>query len=170
MEPITIISFILGVAVGGIIMNYICNQISESAPFLEKMISNSEAITLMNNRVRPAGESVSGHISLNVLLSYVDNISKTSKKNSTTLSGFEFYFARYGSNKETEEAKVSNKMTFFLYPTVDIDGDHVPYDPVASRRGNIVKFIDIMESGNNGDNKVALNKSHMSPPRGFTFL
>ena len=167
METTTIISFLLGVAIGSGVMYYICKSTSAATDISRNLIPNSEAIELLNNRERAESESVSGHLPLDVLLSYFDYIAEASKSNSIVLSGFEFYFAKYG---EREDNRESNKMTFFLYPTVKINDDHVPFDPVASRINSIVKFVDIMADGNNGENLVALNKSNMSPPRGHTVL
>ena len=167
MEATTIIFFLLGVAIGSGVMYYICRSTSKSVDLDNNLISNNEAIELLNNRVRTDLESVSGHLPLDVLLSYFDYISKESEANLIELSGFEFYFGEYG---EREDRRESNKMTFFLYPTVNIDGHHVPFDPIASRVDGIVRLVDIMADGNNGENLVALNRSNMSPPRGQTIL
>ena len=88
-----------------------------------------------------------------------------------TLSGLEYYFAKYDNDVINGDST-----TIVIYPTYkDSNNNHVPFDPFISTNSAPVNVVDLYRdttsnrtSHRNFTSKHVLDKSNMSPPRQAT--
>ncbi len=172
-----------GALVGGIIAYYLCQQ-SSSGPTVDlsrHLISNSEAIAnIMNKQTDGSNDAIiSGHIPLNILLPYLQMLEEESRTAEKKVAGIEFYFTRYEEQVLQQNGNTLDNqrydLSFLLYPTCEIDGEFIPFDPIASK-GKLVTLkslkanpVATRDGADSPNEYVALNRVNMSPPRGHTW-
>ena len=167
----SLLPFVIGVVVGGITYFFICRSqnATPSVPIANKLISNKMALDMISNYSCSNGDdTVSGHLELGVLLTYINQISSQCTSIGMTMSGLEYYFARYD-----EDAVNDSRSTIVIYPTFeDANGNHVPFDPYESTNGSPVTVVALNATALGSRNGSArwtrnfvLDKSNMSPPR-----
>lgn len=167
----SLIPFLIGVVVAGVTYYFICkNQNSmPSTNITHKLISNAEALELIDNYSGcKDDDTVSGHLELDVLLTYIDQATTQCDSIGIQLSGLEYYFAKYKN-----DATNGDRSTIVIYPTYkDANNNHVPFDPFISTSGNPVEVqalnsvaVGSRSSDSRFSSRHVLDKSNMSPPR-----
>lgn len=167
----SLLPFVIGVVVGGITYFFICKSQNStpSVPIANKLISNRDALHLISRyNCGSNDDTVSGHLDLGVLLTYIDQISQQCTSIGMTLSGLEYYFAKYDNDPVNND-----RSTIVIYPTFrDENGDHVPFDPYESTSANpvtVVNLNSVAVASRTGSQRwtrnFVLDRSNMSPPR-----
>ncbi len=135
------------------------------------LISNEQALTMIGNYHAQGlnDNTASGHLELETLMAYIASMQDKCTTAGKTLSGLEYFFAKYG---QAEHPPNQNLNTIVFYPTYvgTIDGHtgHIPFDPDATA-DSVKVMSDERKSGAlrtawaNSNN--VLNRTHMSPPR-----
>lgn len=173
----SLVSFFLGIA-AGLFICFMVNKDENSNPDIDisaNLISNGDAIALINNFTGcdSTDNTVSGHLELDVLLSYINKMSNQCQSIGAEMSGLEYYFARYMNDPVN-----ANRRTALFYPTYSdtIDGlvVHVPFDPFSSTRTDRIDVVRMSREAGLMNATIdavmcVLDKSNMSPPRGATF-
>ena len=173
----SLVPLVIGVLIGGLVYYFICKS-QNATPVVNlnaNLISNGEAIDMINRYSCSSDDTASGHLDLGVLLSYVDKMSTQCKSIGMELSGLEYYFAKYDNDPVN-----ANRSTIVIFPTYRDGGNHVPFDPFLSTSSNSkIEVIALNDTTNKNqrstskstwyDNSaaqmVALDRSNMSPPR-----
>ena len=174
VQATNLLPFLIGVVVGGIIYYFICkNQNSTPAVNIDdKLIDNAEALRLIDNyKGCNEDDTVSGHIELGVLLTYINSVTSKCQEIGMTLSGLEYYFAKYDNDIVN-----GHRSTIVIYPTYkDSNNNHIPFDPFISTNSDPVTVVGlngVSASNRSGDSRFSskhvLDKSNMSPPRQAT--
>lgn len=141
-----------------------------SADLTMNLITNKDALRMIANykAVSPAGDSVSGHLELGVLMAYISRMQTLCTNAGREMSGVEYYFARYGANDEPDQ----NRNTIVMYPTYAEGGAHIPFDPTPNISVVNLNTAYQTEVGGGATMAVAhassmnvLNRTNMSPPR-----
>lgn len=132
---------------------------------LSNLITNTDAIGMIDARIAEApNTSISGHLDIGVLLSYIAEIQERCDAIGVEFSGLEYYFANHATSNPGSWNNGS--LTTVIYPTYKSGNDNIPFDPFLSTSSNIVTVIDIKNDlAQYGSSAHVLNKSNMTPPK-----
>ncbi|QTD39349.1 hypothetical protein JL193_11060 [Polaribacter batillariae] len=104
-------------------------------------------------------ESISHFYEINQLKQYIAYIEKLSKEKDIALTGVRIFSAAYPKNYEDKSLRGRHSLIFM--PTAKINGKHVAYEPLYSKKGNPVVFTEFLNKFSSEETKQVMRASFL---------